>query len=258
MPPLALRVLGAIGLTTGAGDDLDALLTQPKRFALLAYLAVATPRGFHRRDRLLALFWPELDQEHARASLRKAVYVVRQALGEEVLVSRGDEELGIAPGQLWCDAVAFDEAVAAGRLAHALELYRGDLLQGFFVPAAAEFDQWLDEERQRLRDGAATAAWTLAKEFETDEQFTHATSWAKRAVRLAREDERGLRRGMRVHAKAGDKLGAIKLYDDFARWMQKEYGTEPAHETRELLRAIRDGRYPRPEGADAAGNGAPA
>ena len=81
MPPLELRVLGAMGLRSAAGDDVDALLTQPKRLALLVYLAAATPRGFHRRDKLLALFWPELDQEHARASLRKAVYVVRQALG---------------------------------------------------------------------------------------------------------------------------------------------------------------------------------
>jgi len=41
------------------------VLAQPKRVALLAYLAAATPRRLHRRDSLLALFWPELDQEHA-------------------------------------------------------------------------------------------------------------------------------------------------------------------------------------------------
>jgi DNA-binding SARP family transcriptional activator len=241
---LELRVLGNVDLRNAAGEDLDALLTQPKRLALLAYLAAATPAGFHRRDKLLALFWPELDQEHARASLRKAVYVVRRALGEDVLVSRGDEELGVPPGRLWCDAVAFSEAVERGELARALELYRGDLLEGFFVPAAAEFDRWLDGERQRLREAASTAAWALAERFETGEELTHAARWLRRAVRLAPDDERRARKAMRMLAAMGEKAGAIRLYEEFARRMAAEHEAEPAAETQTLMRAIREGEFP--------------
>jgi serine/threonine-protein kinase len=243
---LELRVLGTIDLKNAAGQDLDQLLTQPKRLALLVYLATATPRGFHRRDKLLGLFWPELDDEHARASLRKAVYVVRRALGEETLVSRGDEELGVGADRLWCDAVEFEQAVARRRLAHALELYRGDLLEGFFVQASPEFEQWLDGERRRLRETAATAAWALAEEFETGEQTTVATRWARVAVRLARDDERQLRKGMKLLAEAGDKAGALRLYHDFAGWLTKEHGTRPSAQTEQLLRDIREGRFPAP------------
>src|SRR5256885_9674153 len=59
---IELRLLGRLSLTSAAGRDVRALLGQPRRLALLAYLAAATPPGFHRRDSLLALFWPELDQ----------------------------------------------------------------------------------------------------------------------------------------------------------------------------------------------------
>src|SRR3989449_7578030 len=59
--------------------------------SLVAYLAAATPRGTHRRDSLLALFWPELDQPRARAALRQSLYVLREVLGPAALVSQGNE-----------------------------------------------------------------------------------------------------------------------------------------------------------------------
>src|SRR2546422_464487 len=61
------RMFGALSLTTDSGRDARSLVTQPRRLALLAYLAAARPRGTHRRDSLLALFWPELDQPLPRA-----------------------------------------------------------------------------------------------------------------------------------------------------------------------------------------------
>ena len=88
---IELRLLGRLSLTSADGRDVRALLGQPRRLALLAYLAAATPPGFHRRDSLLALFWPELDQEHARAALRQALHVVRDALGADAVASQGDE-----------------------------------------------------------------------------------------------------------------------------------------------------------------------
>src|ERR671927_225158 len=89
------RVLGAVSLRGAGGRELRSVLAQPKRVALLAYLAAAH-RRFHRRDSLVALFWPELDQEHARAALRQALYSLRRPLGDGALESRGDDEIGLS------------------------------------------------------------------------------------------------------------------------------------------------------------------
>src|SRR2546430_7972669 len=89
---IEFRLLGTLHLIDAGGREVKSLLTRPRRLALLAYLAAATPRGLHRRDSLLALFWPELDQEHARAALRQALHVVRDALGADVIVTRGDRK----------------------------------------------------------------------------------------------------------------------------------------------------------------------
>src|SRR5437899_7052181 len=100
---MQLRLFGTVRLTDTSGREVKSLLTRSRRLALLAYLAAATPRGLRRRDTLLALFWPELDQEHARAALRQALHVVRDALGAEVIVTRGDDEVGIDGARLGWD-----------------------------------------------------------------------------------------------------------------------------------------------------------
>src|SRR2546427_9704842 len=93
------RLLGTVNLTSAEGREARGLMSQPRRTALLAYLAAATPRGLHRRDRLLALFWPELHQGHPRAAPRPAPSVLRAEPGAPGGVSRGEEGVGLALGR---------------------------------------------------------------------------------------------------------------------------------------------------------------
>lgn len=238
-------MLGGVALH-GAADPAgaDRLLAQPKVVALLVYLSLAAagrPARYQRRDRLVGLLWPELDQTHARGALRKAVHAARAVLGAEALLSRGDEELALADGALWCDAVAFGAAEEAGQLARALELYAGDLLPGFHLAECAEFGRWLDDARQELRERAAGAAWALATHLAHAEQLTEAGRWARRAVRYAWDDERALRRALVLLDRLGDRAGALRLYDEFTRRLRAEYEAEPSRETAAMGAALRAG-----------------
>src|SRR2546428_3228153 len=187
---IRLQALGALGLSGPGETELRSVLAQPKRLALLVYLAVASPRVFHRRDKLLAVFWPELDEEHARGALSRAVYYLRRELGDGTIVSRGGEELGVARDLLWCDAVAFEEALDAARLQKAMELYRGHLLESFFVSGAAEFERWLEAERARLKQRALEAALALAGAEERRADFSLAVYWVRRAATISPYDQR--------------------------------------------------------------------
>src|ERR1051326_6088329 len=125
-PDLELRLLGGIELRGPSTGGADKVLAQSKAVAHLAFLALSPDRRFQRRDLIMGLLWPELDQPHARAALRKAVYEVRGALGADIVASRGDDELAILPETLRCDVEAFNSACDRGRLVQALELYRGE------------------------------------------------------------------------------------------------------------------------------------
>lgn len=234
-----LLLFGGVELLTAAGEPVADLQTQTKPLALLAYLAIAEPHGYHRRDQLLGLLWPGLDEDHARGALRKTLHALRRGLGEGALDARGDEELGVKAESLWCDALAFDEAIDAGQTARALDLYRGDLLPGFFVRDAAEFQQWLDEMRTRYQKQAATAAWIMAERSELEERATIAAEWARRAVTLAPYDERVVRKALALLGRVGDRAGAVSLYESFRQRLAREFEVEPAPETSALMRQIR-------------------
>jgi DNA-binding SARP family transcriptional activator len=117
---IELRTLGVLDLRDANGNEIRSVLQQPKRLALLAYLALASPRRYHRRDSLLAMFWPELDEEHARAALRRSLYYLRAGLGRDVIAGRGEDELAVSAEGFWCDATAFSEAINASDRLRAL------------------------------------------------------------------------------------------------------------------------------------------
>src|SRR5256885_3589026 len=91
VPVVELRILGGLNLLGAGGHELKSVLAQPKRVALLAYLAAATPQRLHRRGSLLALFLPPLGQEHAPPALPPALPALRPALGESVLLRPGGQ-----------------------------------------------------------------------------------------------------------------------------------------------------------------------
>ena len=82
-----LLTLGRVRLTANGAETAAA---QPKRLALLAYLALASGRGAPRREALLALFWPELGEDEGRRALRQGLHYLRRVLGEDVFAAEGD------------------------------------------------------------------------------------------------------------------------------------------------------------------------
>jgi DNA-binding SARP family transcriptional activator len=236
---IELRLIGRVSLTGVEGREVRNLLSQPRRLALLAFLAAATPRGFHRRDSLLPLFWPELDQDHARAALRQALHVLRATLRAETVASRGDEEVGLDFAHIWCDVAAFQKAIADDALRDALDFYRGDLLEGFFISDAPEFERWLETERGRLRDAAARAAGTLVGRYEERGNLTTAVHWARRGIELAPNAEVQVRRLITLLDRHGDRAGALEAYEAFANRLREQYDAQPAAETKALVAAVR-------------------
>ncbi len=235
---LKLQLLGSVDLLD-AGRDVAPVLRRPKSLALLAYLASARPRGFHRRDALLPLFWPDVDQPHARNALRQAVHSLRHVLGAEAVIGRGEEELSVDRSRLWCDVVQFEEHLNASDANAAAALYRGELLCGFHMPGSGEFEQWLDQERRYLAKRALVATLDLSKQAEQRADYVGAASWAKRAMEIGRYDESALRRVLRLLDHVGSRADAVREYEDFADRLALDLDVAPSPETRALMETIR-------------------
>ncbi len=214
---LELRTLGQQSLASREGREVRSVLAQPKRMALLAYLASPSTPPFVARETLLGMFWADRDQDHARNALRSSLHFLRRSLGPGVLIGRGEQEVGVDPRHIRCDAAEFDAALSLGDAEGALELYGGEYLPGMVVQGATAFTEWLEGERRRLNGRACDAARGLARGAEERRSFERAEAWARRTLTLDPWDEAALGYLMKALAAQGRRAEVLREYRDFCR-----------------------------------------
>jgi DNA-binding SARP family transcriptional activator len=235
---LEFRTLGRIELCNEDGTLIHEPLRHAKRTALLAYLASRHPVRSHRRETLIALLWPGLDENHGRGMLRHEIYELRRALGSDVILSDGRETVGANKDLLWCDARVLSQGLADGHLIEALDLVLGEFLPGLHVDGG-EFDRWLDGERGRLGRQAGKAAERLCALAATSGDLPAAVRWARRWADLAPYDEVAWRRLISLLDQEGGRAEALSAYDELVSRLRHELEIEPAPETRALADTIR-------------------
>ncbi len=234
-------------MQNGAAEEpgVAALLPRPKRVALLAYLAAARPHGFHRRDKLHGLFWQEATQDRARRALNQALFVLREGLGRDAIVTRGDAEVALNEERFTVDVRAFGEAVDSADHERAVQWYRGDFLEAFFISEAPEFEWWVDQERSTLRQRAIASAFALVEALDGQGRYLEAVDRARWATAMAPLDEVVLRRLLELLDAHGDRATARREYDRFARRLAEDAGHEPSPETQAMMDRINARRAPR-------------
>lgn len=231
-----LRVLGTTILKKEDGNLAHSVLAGPKRLAILTYLILEKPRGYRRRDELTVLFWPEMGQKSARNALSNILYHIRESLGKEVIINRGTEELSLNMDRIWCDALAFEEAINGGNPRKGLELYNDDLLVGFHVSDGSnEFQNWLDRERERLKQLAAKGAWELAENEEQKGHYDAARRWARKAAGYLPYSQESQERLINFLNATGDDTGAREAFEAYARRLRSEWGMEPPGHLKKLI-----------------------
>jgi TolB-like protein/DNA-binding SARP family transcriptional activator/Tfp pilus assembly protein PilF len=251
-----MTTLGSIGLEGPDRAACERVLSQPKQFALLAYLS-ARPEGERvSRDRILAMFWPESTTTRARGSLRTALHRLRRELGERLIEGSG-EQVWIESGGLRCDAARLLADAGDASAESLLGLYRGEFLDGLHVTGAPDFERWVDRTRAALRTRVTELAWVLSGRAEVSGEWITAARFARRAAELAVDVEGATQRLIRLLDRAGDRAAAVAAYDGLARALEREYGLAPSPETVALVASVRGriavgGSVPAPAGVEAS------
>lgn len=242
-PLLELRLLGTVEARKPDGKAVANLSRQSKRLALLAHLALEP--GWHRRESLLALLWPDLPEAAGRRALRQVLHFLRHSLDETIFSKRGADELGIDPDRLWCDATALRAAFAEEDYATVAELYRGELLHGFHPDGvASRFEFALEDARRDLREKALLALRERARARREAGELDEAVALARRALEIHPSDEIVLRDLVALHDRRGDRARAVETYERFASRLARDLGVEPSAETREAVRRVRERERP--------------
>lgn len=251
-PRAEVRLLGGFEVRVD-GRTVSGFESQKVR-GLLAYLVVS--RGtFHGRERLAELFWPDHEPAAARSSLRQALYNLRSTLtrgsGDWQPVVANHQSVAFAGGpEVWLDVEAFEDGLrrglsgTSGTLEAAVQLYRGDFLSGCPVRAGAGLDDWIEEQQERLREGAIQALRTLISHHR-DRGGPGSAGGNRLAIQHARRllaldglSEETHRQLMALYSATGRRGRALAQYEELRHRLERELGVEPSEETEALYRAI--------------------
>ena len=207
--PRRATLLGAFRLSTPTGANLTPRARKTR--ALLAYLLLAP--GPVPRERLAALLWGDRGDEQAKASLRQALYELRDlATGPDPLLTVERDAVAARPSACELDTERLTNLARngdLGALATALERANLDLLADLYG-VDREFDEWLRAEQVHVLSDALERADPL--------------------------NEPAVRLGLTADRAAGDLAALHARYRRFAERLRRDLATEPSPETRALLK----------------------
>lgn len=237
---------------------------------MLAYLAT-DPQRVHARNNLASLLWPEVPDGRSKQSLREALYRIRKAVdsaplptqtasnneSESVLLVDRQSIRFSAPETVETDVTAFQSLIEVSKnhahhdleqcasclasLRSAVELYRGDLLEGLAIDDAPPFDEWLLLLRERLKNQAIWALEQLVEAYQTRQNHDDAVHIAFRLITLDSYREPSHRAVMRALASQGLQDRALDHYGQFCALLLDELGATPSDETKRLAAWIEAG-----------------
>jgi DNA-binding SARP family transcriptional activator len=231
-----LRLLGSASLD-GPDGPVAGRAGLRQRVALLAVLAVEHPRPLSR-DKLVAYLWPESGSDDARHLLRESLYILRSALGDDSVVSTGDD-LRLNPDRLTCDLWDFEAALARDDPEAAVGVYHGPFLSGFHLTDAEEFEPWAEGERSRLARRYGQALEQLAEREMRGGNPVRAAEWWSR---LAAEDPYNSRIAlgyMQALEAAGDRAGALRHASVHSDLLRSDLDAVPEREVVALAQRLR-------------------
>ena len=254
MTSMRLELLGDLLIRSGDG----ALVTigAKKSQALLAYLAMK-PSQHVSREKLAGLLWSSTGPDQARQSLRQTLSTIRKELSQiapkqKTLIEESD--LLSLDRSVSCDVPEFESLIASGSeaaLKQAIDLYRGDFLDGFAINEE-RFDQFVVGERDRLHRLAIRAHAQLVELQGRRGALDEAIGTAQRSLRLDILQEPMHRMLMRLYLESGDVVEALQQYETCLKVLKRELRIEPDSETQALQREIKQIRAQRGEEAKRA------
>jgi len=218
---------------------------------LLAYLLLQRHR-LHSREVLADLFWGEQSPRKARGSLNTALWKLKKVL-EPKGIPAGTYLKTLPLGgvgfnresQYWLDIEVFEgeanriliypfRTVREADLVHLkkiLELYRGDLLEGFY-------SDWALRERERLRALYVKSLIYFLQFYAFHRDYEKAITYGQQVLDLEPLREEIHREIMRLYVENGQRALAVRQYEICRSTLAQELRISPMEDTEALYTRI--------------------
>jgi DNA-binding SARP family transcriptional activator len=249
MSTLCVSLMGRLQIQ--CGDFILQEFESRKAQELFCYLTIHRSRP-HAREALANILWAEASNIHAKKYLRQAVWQLQSLLQQVHEADRIEtlsvepEWIGIHPDAgMWTDVAQLEDAytdtqavfgeqfseLQAHQVQDAVQLYQGDLLEGWY-------QDWCIFERERLQRILLILLDKLIDYTMLHENFEAALQYGIEILRYDRARERTHRRLMKLYYLAGDRTAALRQYESCVDALEEELSVPPARRTQMLYKQI--------------------
>lgn len=207
-----------------------------KAEALFYYLIVKEKAT---RDELVNLFWGEIKEDTAKKNLRHAMYKIRKAFGMDIIISPQKSTV-IINSEINIDSDI--NIFKSENTQMAIEVYRGEFLQGFNVKDGEKFEEWVFIKREQLKQEYINKLYTLIYSNEKSEGLRLVEKYLRLIINTDIYDEKAYRLLMNNLAEQGSYNKIIETYNKMESTLQKDLDVSPTHESIELYTSLLEKR----------------
>jgi predicted ATPase/DNA-binding SARP family transcriptional activator len=230
---------------------------QLPRKAQAIFVYLAANQQAYPRETIAELFWPEQNQERSMGSLRVTLTRLRDVLEPYLFITRQDIQFN-SSSAYWFDAAQLDTELTIGhkelgqnrilslltakRLEKAFSLYTGHFLTDFYMPECQEFEAWIAQEREWMRQRILSLMEAVVNAYYDNEKFAFGITVARRLLQLDPFREKAHQMLMRLLALTGDRAAAVNQYEQCRKVLNEELAVEPDPETQAIYEQIKEGK----------------
>jgi len=254
MSNLRIRLFGKFEVRQDDQVETGALTHRAQE--LLSYLILHRHKP-HPREALIDILWSDCPPAQSRKQLRQVLWEMQTALhtrrtNSDLLYLAETDWITLNPEcGAWFDVDEFEQACGrahylpgelldaecAGALQRAVELYRGDLLEGWY-------QDWCLYERERLQNVYLDMLDKLMAYCEFHQHYEAGLEYGAQILQYDRARERTHWQMMRLHYSANDRAGALRQFQRCVAALDQELGVKPSQRTLTLYEQIRVDQVP--------------
>jgi DNA-binding SARP family transcriptional activator len=253
MTELFIRMFGRF--TVSVGSTCVECFHSQKALELLCFLLLYHDHP-HHRDQLADIFWSGHCTADAKKYFRKTLWQLQNVF-EQLPASASRELVRVDADwlqfnrstEIWLDILEFEEIYLAlsgehGRdldqqgfklAQHAVDLYKGDLLEGCY-------QDWCIYERERLKDMYFVLVEKLMGYCEANHNYEAGIMYGRKLLGLDHARESTHLRLMRLYYLSGDRTGSLRQFELCRLALREDFDIEPSSQTMDFYRDIKEGR----------------
>lgn len=224
------------------------LISIPRRQVRALLYRLATEMEPISREHLCWLFWPDVATQEAHRNLSHLLTHLRYFLPDQKMLCATDDLLLLDPQYVWSDSATFLRLLGAQQVTasvadatEAVAFYHGPFLDSFVLERSGEYENWVTLQRSLLEREYLAALSLLAEKAAELHAYSTAIAYLERSLAVDPFAENTHRHLIEMYAATGNRVAALREFDDYSDTLRREMAMEPLPETQALIRQLCSG-----------------